>query len=220
MKEGEEKKTAFRTRYGLYEYRVMPFGLANAPATCQRLMNNVLNKYLDVCCICYLDDILVYSKDAQRHVKDVRDVLTALRTANLLLKPEKCRFHATEVTFLGYVVTTSGIKMDPAKVAAVLAWEPPKDVKGVQSFLGFANFYRRFIKGYSGIAAPLTALTHKDKEFKWTKEAQEAFETLKGVFSKAPVLTSFHPDKEIRVETDSSDYAIGAVLSQPNEQGR
>lgn len=110
--------------------------------------------------------------------------------------------------------------MDPAKVRTVLDWNDPKNVKEVQSFLGFANFYRRFISGYSRIAAPLTALTHKDKEFKWTLEAQEAFDQLRAAFATAPVLASFDPKKEIRVETDSSDYALGAVLSQPNEQGR
>jgi hypothetical protein len=220
MKEGEEWKTAFRTRYGHYEYTVMPFGLTNAPATCQRLMNNVLRRFLDNKCICYLDDILVYSTDVDQHENDVCDVLLALQTAHLKLKSEKCRFHTKEVIFLGYVITTEGIKMDPSKVESVLSWSKPTNVKEVQSFLGFANFYRRFIKGYSGIAAPLTALTHKDQAFEWTGKAQAAFEELKRVFSSAPVLTSFDPEKEIKVETDSSDYAIGAVLSQPNEQGR
>lgn len=220
IKEGEEYKTAFRTRYGHYETLVMPFGLTNAPATCQRLLNNTLIVYLDVCCICYLDDILVYSKDLAQHRRDVTNVLTALGEAKLRLKPEKCEFHKKEVTFLGYVVSTTGIKMDPAKVETVLKWQAPTKVKEVQSFLGFANFYRRFIRGYSAIAAPLTALTRKDKEFEWTNEAQQAFDTLKEYFAAEPVLASFDPTKEIRVETDSSDYAIGAVLSQPNEQGR
>jgi hypothetical protein len=220
MAPGEEEKTAFRTRYGHYEYTVMPFGLTNAPATFQRLINNVLRPYLDQSCICYLDDILVYSKSEEQHVKDVRDILTALRGAHLLLKPEKCNFHTTKVIFLGFVVTTDGIQMDPEKVATVLAWNPPTTVKEVQSFLGFANYYRRFIKDYSKIAAPLTELTHKDREFAWTDEAQEAMDRLKQVFTTSPVLASFQPEKEIRVETDASDYAIGAVLSQPNEQGR
>jgi hypothetical protein len=220
MAPGEEEKTAFRTRYGHYEYTVMPFGLTNAPATFQRLINNVLRPYLDQSCICYLDDILVYSKGEEQHVKDVRDILTALRGASLLLKPEKCNFHTTRVIFLGFVVTTEGITMDPEKVATVLAWNSPTTVKEVQSFLGFANYYRRFIKDYSKIAAPLTELTHKDREFNWTPKAQEAMDGLKRVFTTSPVLASFQPDKEIRVETDSSDYAIGAVLSQPNEHGR
>ena len=220
MREGEEWKTAFGTRYGHYEYTVMPFGLTNAPATCQRLMNNVLRKWLDTKCICYLDDILVYGQEIEQHEADVNNILEALQSAGLKLKMEKCRFHTTEVTFLGYVITPQGLKMDPVKVESVLSWNTPTNVKEVQSFLGFANFYRRFIKGYSSIAAPLTALTRKDTGFEWTKEAQKAFEELKQAFASYPVLNSFDPEKEIRLETDSSDYAIGAVLSQPNEQGR
>ena len=220
MKEGEEWKTAFRTPYGHYECLVMWEGLTNAPATCQRLLHNVLRPYLDKTCVSYLDDILVYSADEEQHRKDVRDVLTALREAGLRLKPEKCHFYEKEVTFLGYVVKPEGISMDPKKVATVLEWSAPACVKDVQSFLGFANYYRRFIKGYSGIAAPLTELTRKDKPFEWNDRAQEAFKELKRVFTSAPVLASFTPDKEIRLETDSSDFAIGAVLSQPNEQGK
>lgn len=220
IKEGEEWKTAFRTRYGHYEYLVMSYGLTNAPATCQRLMNNILRPFLDNKCICYLDDILVYSSNPEEHEKDVRDVLSALDMAKLKLKPEKCRYHTKEVTFLGYVITTQGIKMDPSKVSSILTWSSPTTVKETQSFLGFANFYRRFIKDYSKIAAPITALTRKDQEFKWTEEARDAFNKLKQAFTTAPLLATFDPEKEIRVETDSSDYALGAVLSQPNEQGR
>lgn len=220
MKEGEEWKTAFGTRYGHYEYTVMPFGLCNAPATCQRLMNNILRKWLDQQCICYLDDILIYGLRIEEHEATVTNIMQALQDAGLKLKMEKCCFNATEVTFLGYVITTQGIQMDPAKVESVLAWSAPTNVKGVQSFLGFANFYRRFIKDYSKIAAPLTTLTRKDIVFEWNDAAQAAFEELKLAFSKAPVLASFDPEKKIQLETDSSDYAIGAVLSQPNEQGR
>jgi hypothetical protein len=220
MKEGEEEKTAFRTRYGHYEYTVMPMGLVNAPAVFMRRMNNVLRPYLDKICVCYLDDILVYSRDVRQHMQDVRDILTALREAKLLLEPEKCRFHVTSVTFLGYIITTEGIKMDPRKIQTILDWGQPKSVKDVQSFLGFANFYRRFIKGYSAIAIPLTQLTHKDTEFEWTSQVQDAFDRLKQAFTSAPVLISFNPEREIQVETDASDYAMGAVLSQKNDQGR
>jgi hypothetical protein len=220
MAKGEEEKTAFRTRFGHYEYTVMPFGLTNAPATFQRLINNILRQYLDVTCICYLDDILVYSKTEEQHVKDVTAILEKLEAAKMLLKPEKCHFHKKEVTFLGYVVTTTGLAMDPKKIKAILEWTGPTNVKELQSFLGFANFYRRFIKGYSKIAGLLTELTHKDKEFVWTEKAQAAFQALKDAFVEEPVLTSFTPDGEIRIETDSSDYAIGAVLSQKGENGR
>jgi hypothetical protein len=217
IKEGEEWKTAFRTRYGHYEYQVMPFGLTNAPATFMRLMNNVLSPYLDVICICYLDDVLIYSKNKQEHIQDVKKVLTVLRNAKLLLKPSKCEFHVNETEFLGYIVTPEGLKMSPEKIKAVLEWKAPTNVKEVQSFLGFANFYRRFIKNYSAIASPLTELTKKDQTYNWTELAQTAFDFLKKAFTTAPILRTFDPEKEIIVETDASDFAIGAVLSQPGE---
>ena len=175
IKAGEEWKTAFRTRYGLFEYTVMPFGLTNAPASMQRLMNDVLHEYLDVFTIVYLDDILIYSTKKEEHVKHVRLVLKKLEEYSLLLKPEKCEFHKSQVEFLGYIIGTHGIKMDQKKVIAVLEWLTPTTVKEVQAFLGFANFYRRFIEGYSRIAQPLTELTRKDLVFKWADKAEAAF---------------------------------------------
>ena len=175
IKEGEEWKTAFRTRYGLFEYLVMPFGLTNAPASMQRLSNDALHEYLDIFVIVYLDDILVYSENEEEHVKHVKLVLARLKEYNLLLKPEKCEFHKTQVEFLGYIIGTHGIRMDQAKVATVLDWPTPTSVKNVQAFLGFANFYRRFIEGYSKIAQPLTELTRKDLTFEWTAKAETAF---------------------------------------------
>jgi len=221
MKEGEEWKTAFKTRYGLYEYQVMPFGLTNAPATFMRLMNNVLSQYLDTCCICYLDDILVYSNNKVQHIKDVSNILESLSKADLLCKPSKCEFHVTETEFLGFTVSSQGLKMSKDKVKAVLEWKQPTTIKEVQSFLGFVNFYRRFIKGYSGITTPLTTLTRKDQgSFEWTAKAQESFDTLKQAVAEEPILLTFDPEKEIIVETDSSDFAIGAVLSQPGQNGK
>jgi hypothetical protein len=220
MKEGEEWKTAFRCRYGHYEYLVMPFGLTNAPASCMRMMNDVLRPYLDKTCIAYLDDILVYSQTIEQHIKDVRTVLKALEGARLACKPEKCEFHMGKVEFLGYVVTPGGLSMDPIKVATILDWAAPSSVKETQSFLGFANFYRRFVKGYSAIAAPLTELTKKDQDFAWNNKAQIAFDALKVAFTQAPILLTFDPEKEIVVETDSSDYALGAVLSQRGETSK
>ncbi|RAL58494.1 hypothetical protein DID88_005198 [Monilinia fructigena] len=218
MKEGEEWKTAFKTRYGLYEYQVMPFGLTNAPATFMRLMNNVLSPYLDTCCICYLDDILVYSSNEDQHIKDVSSILESLAKVDLLCKPSKCEFHVTETEFLGFTVSSQGLKMSKDKVKAVLEWKQPNTIKELQSFLGFVNFYRRFIRGYSGIATSLTNLTKKNQgSFEWTVEAQEAFDTLKQAVAKEPILLTFDPEKPIIVETDSSDFAIGAVLSQPGQ---
>jgi hypothetical protein len=217
---GHEWKTAFGCRYGHFEYTVMPFGLCNAPATMQRLINNVLRSYLDIFCIGYLDDILVYSQNEEEHIQHVRKVLSALKEHHLLLKPEKCHFHTKKLTFLGYVVTPEGLSMDPEKVRTVLDWEPPTTVTEVQSFLGFANYYRRFIKGYSDIAQPLTELTKKDREFNWDSKCQDAFWRLKDKFIGAPLLVSFDPEKQIRLETDASDLALGAVVSQPNADNK
>ena len=165
MKEGEEWKTAFRTRYGHYEYLVMPFGLTNAPATCQALINNVVRAHLDRSAIAYLDDILIYSETTEEHVSHVQEVLGCLSQAGLLLKPEKCEFHRRSVEFLGFVVSTKGISMSPEKIKAIAEWPTPHDVKEVQSFLGFANFNRKFIEGYSKKALPLTDITKKDIGF-------------------------------------------------------
>jgi hypothetical protein len=220
MKEGEEWKTAFRTRFGLYEYLVMPFGLTNAPATFQAYINNVLRKYLDVFVVVYLDDILVYSKTYEEHVQHVRHVLTALRDADLRIKAEKTEFHKQEVKFLGYIVSREGLKMDSKKIEAITSWPKPTTVKEVQSFLGFANFYRQFIKDYSKIAAPLTNLTKKDLVFEWTLEAEQAFQELKTSFSTEPILVIFDPKKPVTVETDASDKAIGACLSQPDDKAK
>jgi hypothetical protein len=195
----------------------MPFGLTNAPATCMRLVNNLLRKYLDNYCVAYLDDILIFTETLEEHIKTVQEILQILMDAGILLKPSKCEFHVTETEFLGYIVSTTGLKMSPNKVKEVLEWKQPTTVKEMQSFLGFANFYRRFIKDYSKIAAPLTELTKKDVEYKWNSAAQQAFETLKQAFTRAPVLITFDPEQPITVETDASDYALGAVLSQPGK---
>jgi hypothetical protein len=220
IKEGEEWKTAFRTRYGLYKYRVMPFGLTNAPASCQRLVNNTLHKYLDIFVVAYLDNILIYSKTETEHIEHIRQVLAKLAIVPLLLEPEKCEFHKEEVIFLGFIVGRNGIYIDPIKVNAVLTWPRPTTVKEVQSFLGFANFYRRFIQGYSAIAKPLSELTKKDIKFEWTEEATKAFEELKSRFTTAPILTTFDPERQIILETDALDFAIGVCLGQLDEAGK
>jgi len=229
MKEGEEWKTAFRTRYGHYEYLVMPFGLTNAPASFQSLVNDVLRDYLDQFCVAYLDDILIYSETLDEHIEHVRKVLRALQKKNLLVKLEKCEFHKQSVKFLGFILTINGIQMDEAKVKAVLDWPQPTTVKELQSFLGFVNFYRRFIEGYSRITAPLTNMTRKDPDgcskqgrqsFTWGKEAESSFQELKKRFTSAPILATFDPERRIVLETDASDYAIGMCISQPDDEGR
>jgi hypothetical protein len=197
----------------------MPFGLTNAPASFQHLMNHVFRDLLDICVIVYLDDILVYSKDPTQHVHHVREVLRRLRAYKLFAKLEKCLFHARRVEFLGFIASADGITMDPGKVKSVTEWPAPGYVKAVQSFLGFANFYRRFIRGFSTIARPLHALTHKTSVFHWGDAEQRAFDLLKSAITSAPVLRHFDPQLPVTVETDSSDYAIGAVLSQTDDKG-
>src|SRR6185369_9810396 len=218
---GFEWLTAFKTRYGLYEYTVMPFGLTNAPATFQTVINRALHEYLDVFVTAYLDDVLVYSRGTlEEHVEHVKKVLRKLKEYKLYLQPQKCEFHTKETDFLGFVISDKGIKMDPKKVQTVQEWPTPKTVRDVQSFLGFANFYRKFIRDYSRISAPLTEITKKEQGFKWEEEEEQAFTTLKERFLSAPMLLMFDPRKPVRVETDASNYALGAILSQPGDDGK
>ena len=220
IKAGDEWKTAFRTRYGHFEYAVMPFGLTNAPAVFQHMMNDIFREYLDHFVVIYLDDLLIFSKNQEEHDIHVRKVLTKLREVGLYAKLEKCEFDKNSVEFLGYVVTPHGIKMDQTKVDTLLSWKTPNSVRGVQCFLGFANFYRIFIKNYSTVVSPLTALTCKDRKFDWDLKAQNAFDDLKRRFTSAPILTHANPDRQYIVETDGSDFALGAVLSQLQDDGK
>ncbi|EKD03262.1 retrotransposon nucleocapsid protein [Trichosporon asahii var. asahii CBS 8904] len=220
--EGDEWKTAFRTKYGAFEYKVMPFGLTNAPASFQHLMNHIFRDMLDISVIVYLDDILIFSQNETEHRGHVREVLRRLRENNLSAKPEKCEFHTDRVEFLGFIVTPDGIEMDPGKVAGVVSWPTPTNLKELQSFLGFINFYRRFIHQFSMVARPLHELTRKEVPFEWTPARAAAFDELKTRITSAPILRHFNPDHETMVETDASDYALGAVLSQrgPGEEWR
>ena len=213
---GEEWKTAFHTRYGHYEFQVMPFSLCNAPASFQHFMNDVLSDYLDQFAIVYLDDILIFSPTYESHVTHVKKVLNRLRTNSLFTKLEKCCFHQDKVEFLGFIVSHEGVIMDDAKVSAITSWPTPHNVKDIQSFLGLANFYHHFIKGFSKVVTPLTCLTKDKVPWNWDEKAQSSFDTLKSCFTTAPILHYFDPTKPITVETDASDYAIGAVLSQPD----
>jgi hypothetical protein len=219
MADGEEWKTAFRTRYGLFESLVMPFGLTNAPADFQKFINDTLRPFLDFFCTAYLDDILVYSDTLDEHRIHVRRVLEALSAVGLHLKPEKCEFHKQEVKYLGMIVQHNGIRMDPAKVSAIVLWEDPENLTDVRSFLGFSNFYRRFIKGYSQVVSPMVALTRKGVPFQWNGDCKKAFELLKTAFTSAPILHHFDADREILVETDASDYVSAGILSQRDDDG-
>ena len=158
---GDEWKTAFRTRYGHFEYLVMPFGLTNAPASMQAYANDCLRDYLDLFCIVYLDDILIYSNTLEEHISHVRQVLTRLREFGLSCKLEKCEFHTSTLSFLGFVISPSGISMDPDRIAAIVEWPAPESAHDIQVFLGFANFYRRFVDGFSRVISPITILLRK-----------------------------------------------------------
>ena len=218
MKEGEEWKTAFRTRYGLYEYLVMPFGLTNAPATFQELVNDTLHDIMDEYVVAYLDDILVFTDGGlDQHKEHVKQVISRLASRNLRIKVEKCAFHKKEVPFLGHIVGIKGIRMDPKKIEAIRDWPVPKTVKEVQGFLGFANFNRHFIEKYSHKAEPLTRLTRQNERFYWGPEQQQAFNTLKSACTTQPVLRLYDPKRRCRIETDASDLAIGACLTQEYE---
>ncbi|KAL0173559.1 hypothetical protein M9458_029527, partial [Cirrhinus mrigala] len=215
IREGDEWKTAFITPTGHYETLVMPFGLCNSPAAFQHLINDVLRDMLGRWCYAYLDDILIYSKTLEEHTQHVRAVLQRLLAHQLYCKLEKCAFHQHSTTFLGFVISAQGVAMDPQKLEAVRSWPLPTSLKQLQRFLGFANFYRRFIRGFSSTAAPLTALTKPSRgEFHLTPEAIQAFRTLCHQFTTAPILTHPDPTKAFVVEVDASNVGVGAVLSQ------
>jgi transposase InsO family protein len=211
---GDEWKTAFRTRYGSFEYLVMPFGLTNAPATFQSFMNDIFHDLSDEFVVVYLDDILIYSNTLEEHRRHVRTVLQRLRRFNLHAKPEKCDFHVDSVEYLGVIVSPEGVKMDPSKINVIMNWPAPKTVKELQAFLGFTNFYRRFIDNYSGITVPLTRLLRKNIPWRWTERCQDVFDLLKQTFTSAPILRHFDPKLPIILECDASDYAIAAIISQ------
>ncbi|KAF7116923.1 hypothetical protein CNMCM5793_005553 [Aspergillus hiratsukae] len=222
IKRGDEWKTAFRTRYGHFEYLVMPFGLTNAPATFQAYINEAMKGILDDFCIVYLDDILIYSQTEEEHVRHVSEVLERLQRHNLYAKLSKCSFHQTEVKFLGFIVGRDGVRMDPDRVKTVQEWPEPRSFRDVQVFLGFTGYFRRFIHQYADITAPLTNLLRgmekgrKPGPFHLTDEARVAFAGLKEAFARPPALRHYDPKDEILVVTDASGFAIAGILLQPD----
>jgi transposase InsO family protein len=217
--EDDTYKTCFRTRYGAYEFLVVPFGLAGAPPIFQSLMNEVLRPYLDKFCLVYLDDILVYSKTKNEHVEHLRIILTKLREHQLYCKLSKCEFLRSSLTYLGHHISFEGIGVEERKVNAIRCWERPKNLVNLQSFLGLCNYYRKFVRNFSSIAAPLTNLTKKSVTFEWTSVQETAFTQLKEALMNTPILRNADNSLPFEVQTDASETGIGAVLQQKSEDG-
>jgi len=214
IREEDIPKTAFRTRYGHYEFVVMPFGLTNAPAVFMELMNRVFIDYLDKFVVVFIDDILIYSRSKEEHMEHLRTVLGVLRRQHLYAKLSKCDFWQSEVTFLGHVVSARGVEVDPTKIEVVKAWEPPKNVREVRSFLGLAGYYRRFVEGFSCIAQPLTHLLKKTTRFEWSEACQRSFDELKKRLTTSPVLTLPQGNEDFVIYSDASKLGLGCVLMQ------
>nr|KYP46438.1 Retrovirus-related Pol polyprotein from transposon 297 family [Cajanus cajan] len=213
VNEEDRHKTAFRTHQGHYEWLVMPFGLTNALATFQCLMNELFQCYLRKFVLVFFDDILIYSPTWSAHLQQLEVVLKVLHQHKLYAKLSKCSFGLQQVDYLGHTVSGSGVAMNQEKVQAVLNWPCPTNLKQLRGFLGLTGYYRKFIKGYASIAAPLSNLLKKES-FHWTEQTTAAFENLKAAVTKAPVLALPDFSKLFTLETDASGIGIGAVLSQ------
>ena len=207
-------KTAFRTRYGHYEFLVMPFGLTNALAVFMDLMNRIFQPYLDQFVIVFIDDILIYSGSKEDHKEHLRVVSQILRENLLYAKFSKCQFWLDSVAFLGHVISAEGVYVDPQKIEAIVNWKPPTNVTEIRSFLGLAGYYQKFVEGFSKLAAPLTKLTRKEEKFVWSEACQQSFDELKRKLTSAPVLTLPSGQDGYTVYCDASRQGLGCVLMQ------
>ena len=214
VRDSDIPKTAFRTRYGHFEFVVMPFGLTNAPAAFMDLMNRIYRPYLDQFLVVFVDDILIYSNGRAEHERYLQLALQVLRENQLYAKLEKCDFWLQEVQFLGHMVSKEGISVDPAKVEVVMRWERPKSVFEIRSFLGLAGYYRRFIKNFSRIACPMTRLTRKGVSFDWNDKCEESFQELKKRLTTTSVLITPVSGEKYTVFCDASRVGLGCVLMQ------
>ena len=220
IKKEDIPKTAFRTRYGHFEFLVMPFGLTNAPATFQHLMNSVFQEYLDDFVIVYLDDIMIYSKTYEDHLKHLELVFKKLQENQLYAKLKKCEFAKREVQYLGHTVSEKCIKPNEDKIKTIKNWTTPKNSKEVMSFLGLANFYRKFINDFSKRSVPLTKLIGKNSTFQWSDKEELAFQDIKQSLIQAPVLKLPTRNGKFIIHTDASNEAIGAVLEQEDTEDK
>jgi len=220
MDPASKEKTALIISSGLYEFNSMPFGLCNAPATFQRLMEVVLSGLARECCMVYLDDILVMGRTFTEHLMNLQEVFSRLRTAKLTLKPQKCKLVRQTVEYLGHIISEQGVAADPLKIEAVRQFPIPTDLKSLRSFLGLASYYRRFIPNFSRVAGPLFTLTRKGVDFCWTTQCQSTFEKMKELLTGATVLVFPNFDRELLLETDASIKGLGAVLAQKQDDSR
>ena len=214
VEESDKEKTAFSAGYGLWQFTVMPFGLCNAPATFERLMELVLAGLPWNVCLLYLDDILVHAQTFDEEILNLRDVFGRFRSANLKLNPKKCELFKTKVLYLGHVVSREGVSTNPSKIDAVAFWPTPKNKRELREFLGLCSYYRKFIKSFADIASPLHHLVEKETEFVWSEQCSEAFNELKRLLTSAPVLAYPIASGKYTLDTDASEGGIGAVLSQ------
>ncbi|GBM06797.1 Retrovirus-related Pol polyprotein from transposon 297 [Araneus ventricosus] len=210
----DREKTAFTTGQGLWQFKVMPFGLCNTPATFERLMETVLRGLSSEACLVYLDDIIIVGRTFEEHLNNLRKVFQRLQKANLKLNPKKCRFFQREVAYLGHVISAEGVKTDPEKIKAVVDWPRRDKIHDLRSFLGLCTYYRRFVKIFSTIARPPHKLTEAKSNFNWTDECEKSFNSLKQALTSSPILTYPRTDKDFILDTDASNEGIGAVLSQ------
>jgi hypothetical protein len=215
----DKEKTAFSVGQGLWQFTVMPFGLCNAPATFEQLMESVLRGLTYEACLVYLDDVIVIGCTFQEQLDNLRRVFQWLQEAHLKLNPEKCQLFRKEVRYLGHIVLPPGITTDPEKLEAIESWPRPKDIHQLRSFLGLCTYYQRFISGFADLAKPLTRLTKEKRMFEWSTETETAFHTLKEALCTAPVLGYPRPGEKFIVNTEASNMGIGVVLSQVQDGG-
>jgi len=221
IKEGDEWKAAFTTYIRAYEPTVIYFGLTNSPATFQTMMSDLFRDLINQGdTVTFINNILVATDTEEGHNELVEEILKRLEENNLFVKPKKYKWKVREVEFLGVVIGPRGVEMQKEKVEGVLNWPALRNVKEVQKFLDLANYYKRFIKDFTRLAAPLHVLVRKEQKWKWERKQKEAFERLKAVFTTEPVLAIPDIDREMRVEADASDYAMGGVLLTKCEDGK
>lgn len=214
IKEEDILKTAFKTRFGHYEFVVLPFGLTNALGVFMSLMNGIFRDYLDKFVQVFIDDILIYSKTPEEHDEHLRIVLHCLRENQLYGKLSKCSFYQTKIHYLRHIISGEGIAVDSVKIEAIMEWPTPTNVHEIRSFMGMAGYYRRFVEGFSKIASPITELQRKNKKFIWTEKCEEAFQRLKGLLTTTPILKVSDMEQEFLVCTDASKEGLGCVLMQ------